>query len=216
MIRSGRRGMLSSLVTLVALAVVGLVLASTAGGAISRSQDDATSGAGMGPAHWFGPNGTYGNFNDGAPAPPVFSFYAVDNLANPGNNEIMPTTNTYVIFWLPTGRHFSNGTTAASDLDYENTVLQYFKNVGGSQILNTTTQYSGNNGTPADTSNFVTSIVDTTAYPHAGTQADPVTQSDNTTRSSPTSTRIRGRTGSRPCTSSSCRTASSTAATRRA
>ncbi len=31
----------------------------------------------------------------------------------------------------------------------------YFQDVGGSQILNTTTQYPGNNGTPADTSTYV-------------------------------------------------------------
>ena len=75
------------------------------------------------------------------------------------------TTDTYVIFWLPSGYHFSGGTTAASDTSYENTTLKYFQDVSGSQILNTAVQYCGNNGCPGDTSNFVTSIVDTTAYP---------------------------------------------------
>ncbi len=55
----------------------------------------------------------------------------------------------------------------------------YFQDVGGSQILNTTTQYPGNNGTPADTSTYVDSVVDTTAFPHTGADvAHAVTQSD--------------------------------------
>src|SRR5262249_48065864 len=65
-----------------------------------------------------------------------------------------------------------------SDTSYENTILKYFQDVSGSQILNTTTQYCGNNGCPGDTSNFVTSIVDTTSYPKAGTGADPLKRSD--------------------------------------
>ncbi len=132
-----------------------------------------------GPAHWSGPHGTWGNWGNvparaRSPHAPL-----VDNLANPSNNEIMPgTTDTYVIFWLPSGYHFSGGTTAASDTSYENTTLKYFDDVGGSQILNTTTQYCGNNGCPGDTSNFVSSLVDTTAYPKAGTVADPLKRSD--------------------------------------
>jgi uncharacterized repeat protein (TIGR01451 family) len=50
--------------------------------------------------------------------------------------------------------------------------------VSGSQILNTAVQYCGKNGCPGDTPNFVTSIVDTTAYPKAGTSADPLKRSD--------------------------------------
>ncbi len=184
------------------VALAALVLAGGAGAATMRGSDgppDPGSTAppelGMGPAHWFGPGG-YGTFSPVAPdsgalqpAEPMSertlfapaakrSTKVIDNLSNAGNNEIMPTTNTYVIFWLPGGQHFSNGTTAASDLSYENTVLKYFQDVGGSQILNTATQYSGNNGSPADTSTFATSIVDTTAYPHAGTTADPLVQND--------------------------------------
>jgi uncharacterized repeat protein (TIGR01451 family) len=137
---------------------------------------------GQGPAHWFGPDG-YGTWSqaDSPPSNGVTPF-VVDNLVNPGNGEIMPTTHTHLIFWLPAGFHYSGGTTAATDLDYENQITAYFNDVGGSQILNTTTQYPGNNGTPADTSNLASSTVDTTAYPHAGTAADPVTQSDLNTQ----------------------------------
>ena len=160
---------------MVSLAVVAFAFAGTAGAAVRATSGDDSSGVpGMGPAHWFGPAG-FGTFG---PAPPPPPDPPGDLLQNPGNNEIMPTTNTYVIFWLPAGNHFSNGTTSGSDLNYENTVLQYFRDVGGSQVLNVATQYSGKNGTPADTSTLVTSVVDTTAYPHAGTGADPLLQSD--------------------------------------
>jgi hypothetical protein len=88
----------------------------------------------------------------------------------------MPTTNTYLIFWLPSGFHYGD---ANGDAAYEAAMRTYFQDVGGSQILNTTTQYPGNNGTPADTSTYVTSVVDTTAFPHTGADvAHAVTQGD--------------------------------------
>jgi uncharacterized repeat protein (TIGR01451 family) len=133
---------------------------------------------GQGPTHWQGP-GAFGTWGTPEPRPRTrLSLAAVDNLVNPGNGEIMPTTHTHLIFWLPAGLHFSGGTDAASDLAYETQITRYFDDVGGSQILNTATQYPGNNGTPADTSDVASSTVDTAAYPHAGTSADPVTQTD--------------------------------------
>ena len=138
---------------------------------------------GMGPAHWFG-RGRYGWFGKGAPhrsglfrgllGPRLLA--PVDVLQNPGNGEIMPTTNTYLIFWLPSGFTYGD---ANGDAAYEAEMRAYFQDVGGSQILNTTTQYPGNNGTPADTSTYVTSVVDTTAFPHTGADvANAVTQGD--------------------------------------
>lgn len=133
---------------------------------------------GQGPAHWSGPR-AFGTWGHSAPRPkPAIGLAPVNNLVNPGNGEIMPTTHTHLIFWLPAGFHFSGGTTAATDLAYQTQITAYFNDVGGSQILNTATQYPGNNGTPADTSDLVSSVVDTAAYPHAGTSADPVTQND--------------------------------------
>jgi uncharacterized repeat protein (TIGR01451 family) len=133
-----------------------------------------------GPAHWFGRGqyGTWGRLPARLAAGDRTSKVLVDNLSNPGNNEIMPTTNTYLIFWLPAGFHFSGRTGGLTDTDYENAMIRYFQDVGGSQILNTTTQYCGSNGCPADTSTFVASVVDSTAYPHAGTTADPLHRSD--------------------------------------
>src|SRR4029077_20728710 len=58
-------------------------------------------------------------------------------------------------------------------------MIRYFQDVGGSEILDTATQYPGNNGTPADTSTFVTSVVDTNAFPDTGVDhAHAVTQSN--------------------------------------
>ena len=156
------------LATLATIALLGASLPT----AVAAAEPDTASdpGAptlGQGPAHWTGPDGDYGTWGDTAPrpAPGVRPLVVVDNLVNPGNGEIMPTTHTHLIFWLPAGFHYSGGTSAASDLAYENQITTYFNDIGGSQILNTTTQYPGNNGTPADTSDLVSSVVDTTAYP---------------------------------------------------
>ena len=159
-----------------ALCSAGLLLLSSTSGATS-AQAGQLAELGQGPAHWFGPDG-YGNFGGGtterAPAPRRLT--AVDNLKNPGNGEIMPTTKTHLIFWLPAGFHYSS---TLGDANYEAQMIKYFQDVGGSQILNTTTQYPGNNGTPDGTSTFIDSIVDTTAFPHAGADvAHAVTQGD--------------------------------------
>ena len=162
-----------------ALGILALALLPSAVAATPRHESRSLLKTVAGPTHWYGPHGTYGTWGKlPARAKHRRHLTAVDNLANPGNNEIMPTSNTYVIFWLPAGFHYSGGTTAASDTSYENTILKYFQDVGGSQILNTAAQYCGSNGCPADTSTFVTSTVDTTAYPKAGTAADPLKRDD--------------------------------------
>jgi uncharacterized repeat protein (TIGR01451 family) len=94
------------------------------------------------------------------------------------NGPIMPSTSAYLIFWLPAGNHFSGRTGGLTDADYENAMSQYFTDVSGSQIYNTTTQYTGSNGTPTTASSVAGTFVDTTAFPHPGTHADPVTGSD--------------------------------------
>jgi hypothetical protein len=79
------RGACASLGLLAVVVALGLALAS---GAAARTvvNDDATAQPGMGPAHWFGPNGTFGTFG----APPSLSFFstlAVDNLTNPATTR---------------------------------------------------------------------------------------------------------------------------------
>jgi uncharacterized repeat protein (TIGR01451 family) len=156
-----------------AVGLVALAVLLAPGGATVTKAGAAGAEVGLGPAHWTGP-GTFGTFGKVPPRPPGGPVTAVDNLTNPGNGEIMVSTNTHVIFWRPAGYHYSEATDAA----YQNQVVKYFQDVGGSQILNTTTQYSGNNGTPTTVSTFAGSIVDTTVFPHAGTSADPVTRGD--------------------------------------
>ena len=170
----GRKALLG----LVAACVFGLVVFApmSAGAAVPREHVKQMAKPGMGPAHWFG-RGKYGWWGKRPYRPRTArSIFSVDQLQNPGNGEIMPTTNTHLIFWLPAGFHYgdSNG-----DAAYEAAMQRYFQDVGGSQILNTVTQYPGNNGTPADTSNYIDSVVDTTAFPHTGADvAHAVTQGD--------------------------------------
>jgi hypothetical protein len=168
-------------VTLLTVAALALAVANSAAAAVPDRT--AAPKLGMGPAHWWQPGkrgkpgkyGTWGKTVVWRPASSL-SVFAVDQLANAGNNEIMPTTRTHLIFWLPAGFHFSS---SVNDANYEAQMIKYFQDVGGSQILNTATQYSGNNGTVADTSTFVDSIVDTTAFPHTGADvAHAVTQGD--------------------------------------
>ena len=65
-------------------------------------------------AHWYG-RGRYGNFGRVVRhSSPLLRnlltpLVAPDLLQNPGNNEIMPTRNTHLIFWLPSGFHFIRG-----------------------------------------------------------------------------------------------------------
>src|SRR6478609_1156419 len=65
----------------------------------------------------------------------------VTNMVSHGGN-IMPTTTTYAIWWLPAGNHFepptgNAATDAANDTRYENLLIRYFNDVGGSDIYGT-------------------------------------------------------------------------------
>jgi uncharacterized repeat protein (TIGR01451 family) len=94
-----------------------------------------------------------------------------------GNGPVMATTTIYYDFWLPTGQHYEAN--AAGDTNYENLLIQWAQDLGSSQFHNLVTQYNGTNGTISDTVAYGGSWVDTgTAYPHAGTTADPLQDSD--------------------------------------
>jgi hypothetical protein len=177
---------LRGLAVLAALALIVLASTSSASAGTGSSQKSASgrihrAHPGMGPAHWYG-RGHYGTF--GRPvihSSPLLRHLLLplvspDLLQNLGNNQIMPTTRTHLIFWLPSGFHYND---PGGDAAYEAAMQTYFRDVGGSEILNTTTQYSGSNGSPLDTSTYVDSIVDTTAFPHSGADvAHAVTQAD--------------------------------------
>ena len=106
--------------------------------------------------------------------------------ANPGNDmtnhggKVMTTAVVYNVFWLPSGQHFESAATAASDTAYENLLNRFFGAVGNSDLMQIMRQYPGSNGTPnlGPTNRLAGSYTDTTAYPHAGTTADPLTDAD--------------------------------------
>jgi hypothetical protein len=98
------------------------------------------------------------------------------NDLSPGSGQVMTSTNIHYIFWLPTGQHFEAN--AAGDTNYENLLIQWANDLGSTQSHNLVTQYGGTNGTTGNTVTFGGSTTDTTAYPHAGTTADPLQDAD--------------------------------------
>jgi hypothetical protein len=108
-----------------------------------------------------------------AAAPPYLTYHG---------GEVMPTSTTYAIFWLPAGRHFQPD---GNDAQFEAGVEHFFQDIGGTHYYNLLTQYSkdaqGNpvkNGPILNQSALGGSWVDTTPYPHAGTAQDPLQLSD--------------------------------------
>jgi uncharacterized repeat protein (TIGR01451 family) len=117
---------------------------------------------------------------DGAP---IVGSYTHTPAPNPGDNitngsgNIMPNPVIYYDFWLPTGYHYESN--SAGDTNYENLLIRFANDVGGSQYLNMLTQYHGGNGSVGGGASFGGSWVDSgTAYPHAGTTGDPLQDSD--------------------------------------
>ena len=128
---------------------------------------DASSAALTSPSAPSG--GANGSYTHRGPASP-----AVDLPA--GNGDIMPSTTLYYVFWLPTGLHYEAN--AAGDTNYENLLVQWAQDLGGTQFHNLVTQYNGNNGTISNTVSYGGSWTDTGAYPHAGTTGDPLQDSN--------------------------------------
>jgi uncharacterized repeat protein (TIGR01451 family) len=94
----------------------------------------------------------------------------------PGNGNVMTDTTLYYVFWLPSGSHYEGTTT--TDTNYENLLIQWANDLGGSQMHNLVTQYYGNNGTISNNVTYGGSWTDTTAYPHTGSTSDPLQDSD--------------------------------------
>jgi uncharacterized repeat protein (TIGR01451 family) len=103
---------------------------------------------------------------------------------NPGSDmtshggNVMLTPVIYNVYWLPAGQHYESAATAASDTNYENLLNRWAGDVGGNDFYNIVTQYVGANGRPNNSVSLGGSYTDTTAYPHAGTQADPLSDGD--------------------------------------
>lgn len=98
---------------------------------------------------------------------------------------VMQSPTVFLIFWQPPGTHFDPSGTAG-DTTYENVIKRFFTDVPGSTYLNILSQYPGFCGPPTLTTTqscFGTgtlggTFVDTRAYPHAGTAADPLQDLD--------------------------------------
>jgi uncharacterized repeat protein (TIGR01451 family) len=85
----------------------------------------------------------------------------------------------YTIFWLPAGHHFEPLATPASDAAYEQRLNRFLQDVGGSRYYALVTQYPDQDGPPSNSVTLGGTDVDTaTAYPHAGTSADPLSDGD--------------------------------------
>ena len=77
---------------------------------------------------------------------------------------VMHMSNTYAIFWLPSGYSYVDFPWTNSG--YESLIERFLIDVGGTSYYNILTQYSDNtNGTILDISNFRGAYVDTTPYP---------------------------------------------------
>src|SRR4051794_18838715 len=91
---TGGEGMTRALTgLLLALVAMAAAVAMLGGSGVARAGSaTATTKPGMGSAHWFG-RGHYGTWGKVLSRPSAPSLpLAVDQLANPGNGEIMPTT----------------------------------------------------------------------------------------------------------------------------
>jgi hypothetical protein len=108
---------------------------------------------------------------------------AVGNLNNHGGNT-MQSARVHLIFWLPSGTSFD--TTVMDGVgNYESLLERFVNDVSATSYLNVVTQYPGQCGTNQCVLSNGMGVVslggaflDTRAYPHAGTQMDPLQDSD--------------------------------------
>jgi hypothetical protein len=84
--------------------------------------------------------------------------------------KIIKASTTYAIFWRPP--KLQNGKATSFSSTYESLITRYFKDIGGSGLLNTATQYyqvvGGVKTAITDSSTFGGSWTDTSAYPASG------------------------------------------------
>lgn len=91
------------------------------------------------------------------------------------NGTVMHSFTAYVIFWLPSGAALEPG---GNNSRFESLVERYFRDIGGTPFYNILTQYWDKDGPISGAATFGGSFVDTTPYPHAGTQSDPLYDED--------------------------------------
>ncbi|HEX9067752.1 MAG TPA: hypothetical protein VF807_03200 [Ktedonobacterales bacterium] len=91
------------------------------------------------------------------------------------DGPVMHTVNAYAIYWLPAGATFEPG---GSNDRFQTLTKNYFADVNGSALYNMLSQYEDYSGPVTPQVKLVGSFVDTTAYPKAGTRANPLDQTD--------------------------------------
>jgi len=116
------------------------------------------------------------------------------NLADAANNlsydsqkqgpTLQNPINVYLIYWMPGGVEAYPGAVSGMG-NFDLPIGSFFGNVSGSAYLNIATQYPGACGSNQcvvqnviGAVNLAGDYVDTRAYPHAGTQRDPLQDSD--------------------------------------
>jgi hypothetical protein len=91
------------------------------------------------------------------------------------DGPVMHQLTAYLIFWLPAGRTFEPG---GSDARFESLLQRYFTDVGSTPFYDLLTQYWDRQGPVEDSVTLGGTYVDTTPYPVAATEADPLHDSD--------------------------------------
>ena len=90
---------------------------------------------------------------------------------------VMHTLTLYLDYWLPAG-HFE--TDAAGDTAYRNLIQRFAGDLQGTEYYGLMTQYNDGGGAIQNSVTIGGTQLYTGAYPHAGTQADPLTFNDIT------------------------------------
>ena len=93
-----------------------------------------------------------------------------------GTGAIIHSATTSLVFWQPTGQSLDS--TPAGDAAYKALQQRWVQDAGATAYSHLLTQYYDDAGHISDSISLGGTYVDTTAYPHAGTQADPLTDAD--------------------------------------
>lgn len=89
--------------------------------------------------------------------------------------QVMHSLTAYLIFWLPKGHSFEPD---GNDQRFQSLMSQFIGDVGGTPYADILTQYWDTSGPISDSVTLGGTTVDTTPYPHAGTQSDPILDTD--------------------------------------
>jgi hypothetical protein len=93
--------------------------------------------------------------------------------------SVMRSVTNYAIFWNPATQPAGYPAGGMFDSNFRATVDNYFHDIGGTPYYDILTQYGDNTGQPVpNAASFGGDWVDTTTFPHAGTNADPLTDGD--------------------------------------